>query len=258
MRQSRCMDAEVRQNRAAWETASEKHVREYEEHLAQARNGSTLRQLELDVLAPRLASSPRVVHLQSGHGLDDIALLKAGARSVVAVDYSEVAAGAAQRRADELGADCRYVVAALPGAPLRDECADLVYTGKGALIWMPDINAWARDVARLLRQGGHLYVYEVHPMVPLWSWDEDETRIRPERSYFGRSHVNDTFPANGAREWQTTLGEIITAVVSAGLEVLLVSEYAEPFWRPGDGTAAAAWQGRLPNSFALLARRRAA
>jgi len=36
-----------------------------------------------------------VVHLQSGHGLDDIALVAAGAHSVTGVDFSEVAATAA-------------------------------------------------------------------------------------------------------------------------------------------------------------------
>ena len=254
MRDSEHMDPEVRQNRIAWESASAKHVREYEALLVQARSSSSLFERELDLLRPLLASSPAVVHLQSGHGLDDVALVAAGARLVIGVDYSEVAATAAQRRADELGVNCRYVIAEVPGAPLGDECADLLYTGKGALIWMRDLAAWARDVARLLRPSGHLFIYEAHPMVPLWTWDADETRIRADRSYFGRSHINDTFPANGAREWQWTLGDIITAVVSAGLEVLAVAEYSEPFWQPDDITAAA-WQGRLPNSFALVARR---
>jgi SAM-dependent methyltransferase len=53
----------------------------------------------------------------------------------------------------------------VPGVPLADGVADLVYTGKGALIWMPDIGAWAREAARLLRPGGHLFVYEGHPAV---------------------------------------------------------------------------------------------
>jgi hypothetical protein len=44
------------------------------------------------------------------HGLDDVVLVRAGATSVVGVDQSAVAAGAAQRRADELGVACRYVV----------------------------------------------------------------------------------------------------------------------------------------------------
>ena len=249
------MDPQVKRNRVAWEAASQKHVREYRDLLDQATNQSSLAPCEREILRPLLAPSPGVVHLQSGHGLDDIALAAAGARWVVGVDFSEVAATAARRRAQELGAACRYVVAEVPGVPLRSQCTDLVYTGKGALIWMADLAAWAADAARLLRPAGHLFVYEAHPLVPLWTWDEDQPRIRPDRSYFSRSHQNDTFPARGAVEWQWTLGQIINAVISAGLDVVHLDEHAEPFWRP-QGVEAAAWQGRLPNSFTLLARRR--
>jgi SAM-dependent methyltransferase len=248
------VDPDTRHNRRAWEAASEKHVREYAALLAEARNSSSLFPWELDLLRPLLDSASSVVHLQSGHGLDDIALVAAGARHVVGVDFSATAAASAQRRAVELGVPCHYAVAELPGAPLRDGCADLVYTGKGALIWLPDLDAWAADVARLLRPAGHLFAYESHPLVPLWTWDADEPRIRPDRGYFERRHVNDTFPGHGAVEAQETLGGIITAVVRAGLEVRHVEEFAEPFWRPG-GVDAAAWRGRLPNSFALIARK---
>jgi SAM-dependent methyltransferase len=242
-------------NRAVWEQASTKYVREYDALLAQARGGDLLFPRELELLRPLLSERPVVVHLQSGNGLDDIGLLQAGASQVVGVDYSAVAAGAAQRRAGELGVNSRYVVAEVPNVPVRDASADLVYTGKGALIWMQDIDEWAADVARVVRPGGHLFVYEGHPAVPLWSWDVDEPRVRADRSYFAREHVNDTFPGNGAREWQWTLGEIVTAVVRAGLQVRVLEEYAEPFWRPQDGTTAAAWDGRLPNAYALLAQR---
>ncbi|RIQ37786.1 hypothetical protein DY240_00415 [Jiangella rhizosphaerae] len=91
--------------------------------------------------------------------------------------------------------------------------------------------------------------------MPLWTWDADEPRIRPDRGYFERQHVNDTFPARGAVESQATLGEIVTAVVAAGLELRHLAEYPDPFWRPG-GVDAAAWRGRLPNAFSLLALRR--
>jgi SAM-dependent methyltransferase len=248
------VDPVARANRTAWEAASQKHVREYGDLLAQAAAGSSLTGTERELLREILGRSPAVVHLQSGHGLDDVALVRAGARSVIGIDYSQVAAGAAQRRADELGAACRYVVAAVPGVPLASASAELVYTGKGALIWMPDLTAWARDAARLLRPGGHLFVYEAHPAVVLWTWDADRPRIREDRSYFAGSHVNDTFPARGAVEWQWSLGRVVTAVAAAGLQVVHLGEYPEPFWRPGD-VSAAAWDGRLPNSFALLARR---
>ncbi|TCC31681.1 class I SAM-dependent methyltransferase [Kribbella speibonae] len=249
------MDKVVAGNRAVWEQASTKHVREYDELLEEARGEGRLFARERELLAPVLAEAPVVVHFQSGHGLDDVALVKAGAKSVVGVDYSSVAAGAAQRRAGDVGVSCQYVVAEVPGVPIRDASADLVYTGKGALIWMRDIDAWARDAARVVRPGGHLFVYEGHPAVPLWTWDEDEPRIRPDRSYFAQSHINDTFPGNGAQEWQWTLGQIVTAVTRAGLRLQILEEYAEPFWRPQDDTTAAAWSGRLPNSYALLAHK---
>lgn len=249
------MDEVVAGNRVVWERASTKHVVEYDELLEEARGDELLFAREKELLAPVLAERPLVVHFQSGHGLDDVALVRAGARRVVGVDYSTVAAGAAQRRAQELDVDCRYVVAEVPGVPVRDAAADLVYTGKGALIWMRDIDAWARDVARVVRPGGHLFVYEAHPAIPLWTWDEDEPRVRPDRSYFAKSHVNDTFPGNGAQEWQWTLGQIVTAITNAGLRLQVLEEYPEPFWRPQDDTNAAAWSGRLPNSYALLAQR---
>lgn len=251
------MESDVQRNQEAWQEASTKHIHEYEDLLAQARHESSLTPVEQSLLAPLLTSSPAVVHLQSGHGLDDIALLGAGARSVVGVDFSAVAATSAQRRADELRVNCRYVISEVPAASLREQCADLVYTGKGALIWMPDLTAWAVDVARLLRPGGHLFVFEAHPAVPLWTWDEDEPRIRADRDYFAASHVNDTFPAHGAREWQWTLGQIVTAVTGAGLQLRHLAEHPDPFWRPSDASAAA-WRGRLPNTFSLLAVKPAA
>ncbi|MFC3992468.1 hypothetical protein [Actinoplanes siamensis] len=46
----------------------------------------------------------------------------------------------------------------------------------------------------------------------------------------------------------------MTTLAAAGLHILHLEEVPEPFWRMG-GVDAAAWAGRLPNSFALLARR---
>ncbi len=248
------MNPDVARNRASWEAASERYAGKDYEHLRTGSDETSLAGCELETLRPLLERAPDVVHLQSGHGLEDIDLAARGARRVVGVDFSQVAATAAERRARDAGAPCRYVAAEVPRVPLRDQCADLVYTGKGALVWMPDLDAWARDVARLLRPAGNVFVHDGHPMVALWTWDEDEARLRPDRSYFGPWHVNDTFPARGAVEWQWTLGQIITAVISAGLTVLHVAEHPEPFWRPLDADAAA-WRGRLPNTFSMLAYR---
>ncbi|WP_299305182.1 bifunctional 2-polyprenyl-6-hydroxyphenol methylase/3-demethylubiquinol 3-O-methyltransferase UbiG [uncultured Brachybacterium sp.] len=240
--------------RRAWDDASSKHVREYAEHLEQARTARLL-PIEEELLRP-LIGGVEVLHPQSGHGLDDHALLRIGARSVRGLDYSPTAVSAAQRRADELDVPCRYEVAELPDTGLPGQVADLVYTGKGALIWMEDLDAWAAEMHRLVRPGGHLFVYEAHPLVPLWAWDHDEARVREDRSYFAAHHVNDTFPARGATEHQRTLAEMVMTVQGVGFELLHLAEHPQPFWRPEDEEPAAAWGGRLPNALSLLARRR--
>lgn len=249
--QARGVDDHER-TRSAWEEASQKHVREHSELLEEARHAE-LTGVERDVLGPVLASGPQVLHPQSGHGTDDAALVRAGAASVLGLDYSPTAVGAAQRRAGALGLPCRYEVAELPPFPVPSASVDLVYTGKGALPWVRDLPAWAREVRRVLRPGGHLFVLDAHPLVPLWTWEPDEARVRPDRSYFAREHVNDSFPALGAVETQRTLAEVVTGVVGAGLQLVHLAEHPEPFWHPG-GVVAAAWDGRLPNTFTLLAR----
>jgi hypothetical protein len=108
---------------------------------------------------------------------------------------------------------------------------------------------------RLLRPGGHLFVYEGHPLVPLWASDADEARVRSDRSYFAARHVNDTFPALGATEHQRTLAEIVMTVQGAGFALQHLAEHPDPFWKDGSLPPAAAWDGRLPNAFSLLARR---
>lgn len=239
--------------RRAWEDASQKHVREYAEHLELARTARLL-PIEEELLSPLLPGA-EVLHPQSGHGLEDHALVRLGARDVLGLDYSPTAVQAAQRRADELGAPCRYQVVELPHTGLAPGGADLVYTGKGALIWIKDLEAWAAELHRLLRPGGHLFVYEAHPLTPLWTWDADEARVREDRGYFARTHVNDTFPGRGATEHQRTLAELVMTVLGAGFELLHLAEHPDPFWKPEGEAPAAAWDGSLPNAVSLLARR---
>ena len=66
-----------------------------------------------------------------------------------------------------------------------------------------------------------------------------EPAVRRNRQIFARHHHNDTFPGDDATQWQWSLGQIVTAVVSAGLEIRQLAEYPEPFWRPWDTDAAA-------------------
>lgn len=58
-------DPDAKLNRTAWETASGKYVREYDDLLQLARDQSSLARCEPDILRPLLRPSPVVVHLQT-------------------------------------------------------------------------------------------------------------------------------------------------------------------------------------------------
>ena len=249
-------------NRRSWDIASRKYEEESETFEAMASEG-TLLDVEERILAPLLDQTV-VLHLQSGNGTDGVALSRLGATTVVGVDFSHIAAAAARQRAVSLGLPIAYAVADALAVPLDSAAVDLVYTGKGALMWLPDLEVWAAEVARVLRPGGYLFLYEAHPVAALWTRDEDRPRVRNDRSYFGGTRPNDSFPASAierfspgvrhtAIEWQWTLADIVSAVLGEGLQLQHLGEYPEPFWRPHGADSVAAWAGDLPNSFSMLA-----
>ena len=103
-----------------------------------------------------------------------------------------------------------------------------MYTGVGALNWLPDIAGWARVVAGLLRPGGRLYVRDAHPMlITLSTTATDDDVLRVTLPYFegnAQRWVSDADvhrrPAGGSPEqyeWNHGLGEIVQAVIDAGL-----------------------------------------
>ena len=111
---------------------------------------------------------------------------------------------------------------------------DIVYTGIGALTWLPDIDKWAQVVAALVKPGGVLYVVEIHPF--LWPFAEDTEETTFEWSYFGpitwdgsAGTYTDgalTTEHNTACEHNWSMGPVLTAVVRVGLVIEQVAEHA--------------------------------
>src|SRR5690242_19777198 len=110
-----------------------------------------------------------IVHLQCHIGTDTVSLSRLGPRSTVGLDFSPAALRAARELAVHARADIAFVEADVYDAvrTLGADRFDLVYTGLGALCWIPSIRRWADIVAGLLRHGGRLFMREGHPV--LWS-----------------------------------------------------------------------------------------
>jgi SAM-dependent methyltransferase len=258
-------------NRAAWNEAAERYEGWFEEAVTLIRSGgSNLFGVEHDLLGDLRAGAGtgRAIHLQCAGGRDTLSLWNLGAREVVGVDISPRMLELAERLTRATGAPARWIEADVLDTPHElDGSADLVYTGRGALIWLHDLPAWAAVIARLLAPTGRLVLFDGHPAEWLFDADADGRLVATDYDYFGGAEASkgwapeyidhlslaeDDQSWKFARAW--TLGEIVTALVGAGLRLERLVEYPVDWWaghrdlRPQD-------RGRIPLSFGLVARR---
>jgi SAM-dependent methyltransferase len=217
------------------------------------------------------------VHLQCHIGTDTVSLARLGAR-MTGLDFSAPALEQGRRLAEAVGVEIEFVESDLYGAPdaLGRERFDLVYTGVGALCWLPDVRRWAGVVASLLRPGGRLFIREGHPMLWALTDPRPDGLLVVEYPYFeqaepmvwdeGGTYVetDHVFTQNVTHEWNHGLGEIVSAVLAAGLELTALEEHNSVPWDalPGQMTQIGGGEfrltdrpERLPHTYTLQARR---
>ncbi len=210
-----------------------------------------------------------LVHLQCHFGMDTLSLARRGAR-VTGLDFSAPAVEQARRLASEVGIEATFVEADVhDAAAALGRTFDVVYTGIGALGWLPDVRRWAGVVASLVRPGGFLYLAEIHPFATLFA--DGEQRIAYPYLEHEDPLVFDepgTYADRGARtehnrttEWSHGLGEVVSALIDAGLVLEHLRERVEIFYdftgwlverSPG---VWAAPEGELPLLYSLRARK---
>jgi SAM-dependent methyltransferase len=187
-----------------------------------------------------------LVHLQCHFGLDTLSWARLGA-DVTGLDFSPAAIEAAAALARSIGVAARFVHADVyDAAAALGRRYDIVYTGVGALCWLPDLPRWAVTVRDLLEIGGELYFFEFHPV---------EWMLKPAQpsgvalgfDYFtpadgyrlagGVSYADATVDpaAEATVQWNHPLGEVVTALVKAGLAIEELRELDRSVLRQWDG-----------------------
>jgi SAM-dependent methyltransferase len=194
--------------------------------------------------APHLGdlTGQRAVHLQCHIGTDTLSLARLGAETT-GVDFSPGALAVARELSARAGPAVRYLEASVDQVPQRlPETFDLVYTGVGALCWLPSAARWAEVVAGLLAPGGRLYLREGHPV--LWSleYGRDDELLVLDWPYFEaagpqRDEVGDTYTDGGQQlaspvtyETNHGLGEIVQALLDVGLRLTRLVEHDFVEW----------------------------
>lgn len=266
-------------NRANWDERVPAHTASPDYAVARFTDDPSFLSEVVRFDAPRLGDIDGLdgVHLQCHIGTDTVSLARLGAR-MTGLDFSRPALEQGRRLAAAVGLEVEFVESDLYGAPeaLGRERFDFVYTGIGALCWLPDIRRWADVVASVLRPGGRLFMREGHPM--LWSLADPrpDGLLVVEYPYFeqkmptvwdeGGTYVetDQVFTHNVTHEWNHGLGEIVTALWDAGLQVSALEEHDSVPWdaMPGQMTPIGGGEfrlserpERLPHSYTLQAHR---
>jgi SAM-dependent methyltransferase len=229
---------------------------------------------------PRLGDirGVRGIHLQCHIGTDTLSLARMGA-SMTGLDFSRASLDQARLLSDRAGPHVDFVEAEVyeAAAALGRDSFDFVFTGIGALCWLPSIVKWANVVADLLAPAGRLFLREGHPM--LWTLEEERVdgELTVDYAYFEREEpivfeysgtyveTTATFVHNVTHQWNHGLGEIVTALLDCGMDIIMLVEHDSVPWEalPGSMTKTefGEWRltdrpWRLPHSYTLQAVKR--
>jgi 2-polyprenyl-3-methyl-5-hydroxy-6-metoxy-1,4-benzoquinol methylase len=176
----------------------------------------------------------RLLHLQCHFGQDTLSWARLGAE-VTGMDFSPEAIQIARQSAEELNLPARFLCCNLYDLPQHlSETFDVVYTSYGVLTWLPDLAEWARIAASYVRPGGFFYIAEFHPFTMVF--DDDNERVEQHYPYFNEGAI--ILPVQGSYadrnaevrqpisyEWSYPLGEVVTALIEAGLRIEYVHEF---------------------------------
>jgi SAM-dependent methyltransferase len=237
------------QNRAMWDAKTPLHVASATYDVAGFKAGrGSLRRHEIADLGD--VTGKELIHLQCHFGLDTLSWARLGAR-VTGVDFSQPAVRAATELARDIGIDASFVVSDVYDAPaaVGHRTFDIVYTGVGALCWLPGMERWARVVFDLLRPGGQLYLFEFHPVK--WMIEgaapgavaiQDSYFTPPEgyREGGGVTYADTSIPAAATPtvQWNHPLGDVVTALARAGMRIDSLQEF--------DRDVLCQWDGMVP------------
>lgn len=213
----------------------------------------TLRDFELAEVGD--VNGRTLLHLQCHIGLDTLSWARRGA-TVTGLDFSAPAVEVAGNLAAQVGVStARFVTAEMYEAvdALAAQTFDIVYTGFGALCWLPDLARWARTAAALVAPGGFLYLAEYHPFADVLA--EDGRTV--EHDYFRRDPLVVDAPGTYADpsaattatvtvEWLHGIGDVVSALAAAGLRLEFLHEHDHGHFRLPAGL-------RVPQVYSLRA-----
>jgi SAM-dependent methyltransferase len=236
------------QNRRSWNAVTGAHNSHKPDQPGFFRaGGSTLFPDEIELAGELRGQS--LLHLQCNCGQDTLSFAQLGA-NVTGVDISDEAIAFAQNLSRDSGIPGRFIRSDLlewfPQASADGERFDVVFTSYGTVIWLSDLAPWGRGIASVLKPGGRFVFLDFHPTMLLLG--EDWTPVYPIMdgapemveegigdyvAWMGEAltpggyeeGVKDFKNPHEVVEFGWSVGNIVTALIEAGLTISTLREY---------------------------------
>ena len=258
--------ANIAANKRSWNETAEVHATTYVENLKSriaAPDFTTFDDVEKKIFAELGLQGKDVAQLSCNNARELIAVKKAGAGRCVGFDIS-----------DKFIAQGRELVRAA-GVSVELECTnlydishdydasfDVIYVTVGAVGWLPDLSAYFEIIARLLKPGGRLFMYEMHPILNMFdskkglSADASYFRTEPFVNEGETDYLNPEAVIEEKSYWYPhRLDEIIGGCLQVGLKLTHFEEYAHDI--SSSYKAFAELKTPPPMCFSLLAQKSA-
>ncbi|QGH69202.1 class I SAM-dependent methyltransferase [Pseudactinotalea sp. HY158] len=155
---------------------------------------------------------------------------------VVATDLAPGMVEAARELNAGTGVVVPVQVADARSQPFAASSFDQVFTAFGAIPFVADAREVHREVARVLRPGGHWTFATTHPI--RWAFPDDPTALTADRSYFDRTPYAETSADGTYAEFHRTIGDHVRDLTESGFRIV---ELVEPEWQPGNTHVWGGW-----------------
>jgi SAM-dependent methyltransferase len=179
-----------------------------------------------------------IAQIPCNNGRELLSLMKFGAKKAFGFDISDSAIDEAKKLTKISNINAEFFRVNI--LDINDEynnMFDFIYISEGSLQWFPNLNNYFGIISRMLKKGGSVLIYEIHPFAYLLEQIDEDTEIiglNELTPYFEKGPYNydqgldyiGEVKYNGQKcYWfMHTISDIINGIIKSGIEIIEYNE----------------------------------
>jgi ubiquinone/menaquinone biosynthesis C-methylase UbiE len=237
----RCMDYTI-SNKEAWEEAFNNRSEGWGDDIVYRIKNEEFPFIVKD-LAIELVNhdfkNKTVAQFCCNNGRELLSIMKFGASSGIGFDIAENMVAVANNTAMKLDVNCKFVATDILKIDEHFyDRFDYIFVTIGALTWFKDLSGFFEKVSLCLKQGGNLFINEMHPITNMLAASgeenyDEEALNKLAYSYFRKEpwientmcYMSDKVLSKTFCSYSHTMSHIINSIYQNGMHVCKMSEF---------------------------------